>query len=271
MKKMMMVAALGLASPALAQVDNKALVLGLLQQGLVQGDKDYINTYVAQDYIQHNPTAMDGRAGLLGFVDFIASQPEAVSIEPVRVLSEGNLVMVQSAVEFNGPLVIFDLFRVEDGMIVEHWDGIQPVPESTLSGRGMLDGPVEIVDLDKTAENKALVLGFVDDVLVNGRAEKLAMYIGESYAQHNPQIADGIEGLSAFMGYLAENDISFGYTRVHNVVAEGNFVFVQSEGQIAGKVNAFYDLFRVEDGRIVEHWDVVQEVPDEMPHDNGMF
>jgi predicted SnoaL-like aldol condensation-catalyzing enzyme len=73
------------------------------------------------------------------------------------------------------------------------------------------------------------------------------------------------------MGYLAENDISFAYTQVHNVVAEGNFVFVQSEGQFGGATMAFYDLFRVESGKIVEHWDVVQPVPEAMAHANGMF
>lgn len=269
MKKLAMIAALGLASPALAQ-DNKTLVLGLLEQGLAQQDRGYIMENVAEGYIQHNPVAADGRAGLLGFVDYIESLGGA-KISPVRVLAAGNLVMVQSAMVFDGDKVVFDLFRLEDGLIVEHWDAITDDVVETVSGRSMLDGPVEIEDIELTEANRALVLGFVDDVLVNGRVDTLPNYIGETYAQHNPQIADGIEGLTDFMGYLADSGISFGYTKVHNVVAEGNFVFVQSEGKIAGKVNAFFDLFRVEDGRIVEHWDVVQAVPDEMPHDNGMF
>ncbi len=264
-----MIAALGAASPALAQ-DNKALVLGLLAQGLVQQDRSFIMENVAEGYIQHNPVAEDGRAGLLGFVDYIESIG-GVEIAPVRVLSEGDLVMVQSAMQFGGEKVVFDLFRLENGQIAEHWDAITDNVAETVSGRSMLDGPSEITDLEDTAANKALVLGFVDDVLVNGRGEMLAGYLGETYAQHNPQIGDGLEGLGAFMGYLAENNISFGYTQVHNVVAEGNFVFVQSEGQFGGAAMAFYDLFRVESGKIVEHWDVVQPVPDAMAHENGMF
>ena len=264
-----MIAALGAASPALAQ-DNKALVLGLLSRGLVQQDRSYILENVAEGYIQHNPVAADGRAGLLGFVDYIESVG-GVEIAPVRVLAEGDLVMVQSAMRFGGDKVVFDLFRVEGGLIAEHWDAITDNVVETVSGRSMLDGPTEIRDVEQTAANKALVLGFVEDVLVNGHGEMLAGYLGETYAQHNPQIGDGLEGLGAFMGYLAENNISFAYTQVHNVVAEGRFVFVQSEGQFGGAPMAFYDLFRVENAKIVEHWDVIQAIPAEMAHENGMF
>ena len=269
MKVIAMIAALGAASPALAQ-DNKALVLGLLSRGLAQQDRSYIMENVAEGYIQHNPVAADGRAGLLGFVDYIESVG-GVEISPVRVLGEGDLVMVQSAMRFGGDKVVFDLFRLEDGQIAEHWDAITDNVAETVSGRSMLDGPTKITDLEQTAANKALVLGFVEDVLVSGRGESLAGYLGETYAQHNPQIGDGLEGLGAVMGYLAENDIIFAYTQVHNVVAEGNFVFVQSEGQFGGAPMAFYDLFRVDSSKIVEHWDVVQPVPDEMAHENGMF
>ena len=61
------------------------------------------------------------------------------------------------------------------------------------------------------------------------------------------------------------------YSDVHMVVAEGNFVFTASEGKLGGKPTAFYDLFRVEDGKIVEHWDVIADIPAEMAHDNGKF
>ena len=179
--------------------------------------------------------------------------------------------MIQSEADFFGPRVIIDLFRFEDGMLAEHWDSIQEEITETASGRSMTDGPTEITDLDRTAENRALVEGLVTDVLMGGRIEMIEAYIRADYRQHNPFVADGRDGLIGFIGYLAENEISFGYTALHNVVAEGNFVFTQAEGIYDGAPTAFYDLWRVEDGMVVEHWDVVQAIPDAFAHDNGMF
>ena len=251
--------------------DLKNSAVGILEQGLIGGDKAFIENNVAEGYIQHNPVAPDGRAGLLGFVDYAQTLKPNLSVKPIRVLRDGNLVAVHSEYNIGGKKVIFDLFRFEDGKAVEHWDGIQDTPEKTVSGRTMTDGPTEIIDLEKTDENRKLVNDFVTDILVNGKADKLTQYIGDTYNQHNPNIGDGVAGLGEFLGYLKENNISFGYKKIHNIVAEGNFVMTQSEGNIGGKTNAFYDLFRVEDGKIVEHWDVVQEVPAEMAHKNGMF
>ncbi len=249
----------------------KESAVSILEQGLIGGDKAFIEKNVAEEYIQHNPIAPDGRAGLLGFVDYAQTLKPNLSIKPVRILRDGNLVAIHSEYDISGKKVIFDLFRFEDGKAVEHWDGIQDKPEKTVSGRTMTDGPTDIVDLEKTDENRKLVSDFVTDILINAKVDKLTQYIGKTYYQHNPNIGDGLEGLGSFLGYLKENNISFSYKKIHNIVAEGNFVMTQSEGDFDGKTNAFYDLFRVENGKIVEHWDVIQEVPAEMAHKNGMF
>lgn len=253
-------------------LSQKETAIGIIQNGLIEGDVDFINTYVAEDYIQHNPQAPDGRAGLIGFTQYLASQGTDNSATVVRALEQDDLVALHVVCEFgDDKIAAFDLFRFEDGVAVEHWDGLQPWVEETVSGRSMTDGPTEIADLDKTDENRAIVTGFVTDVLVNGQFDKITTYIGDTYLQHNPNVGDGLDGLGAFVGYLQENNISFRYAQVHNVVAEGNFVMVQNEGEFGGKPTAFYDLFRVENGMIVEHWDTVQEIPEQMAHDNGMF
>ena len=261
------------AATAQAQdLSQKDIAIGIIQQGLIEGDVGFINKYVAEDYIQHNPQAPDGRAGLIGFSKYLASSGTMNKATVVRALSQDNLVALHVVYEFgDAKMAAFDLFRFEDGIAVEHWDGLQPWVEKTVSGRSMTDGPTDITDIDKTDENRALVTNFVNDILVNGQFDKITNYIGDVYHQHNPNVGDGLEGLNTFVTYLQENKISFRYTKVHNVVAEGNFVLVQNEGEFGGKPTAFYDLFRVANGKIVEHWDTVQEVPAEMAHSNGMF
>ena len=260
-----------LSLSAMAGDSAGQLAVDLLQNGIEKGDTTFIKENVATDYIQHNPVAPDGQAGLLGFVEYLGSLDTPVEINPVRVLTDGDLVVVHSKYQLDGAKAVFDLFRVNDGKIVEHWDAIQDIPAETASGRTMTDGPTKIVDREKTAANKALVTNFVTDILVKGEGDKLPNYIGEMYHQHNPNVADGLEGLGNFIGYLTENNISFSYGKIHNIVAEGNFVFTQSEGDFGGNPTAFYDLFRVENNEIVEHWDVVQQIPTEFAHNNGMF
>lgn len=250
---------------------NKATAIALLEQGLAKGDRAFINAHVAETYIQHNPQAADGREGLLGFVAFLETLDPPVQINPVRVIADENFVVVHQKAEFFGPKVIIDLFRFENGKVVEHWDAIQQEVTETASGRSMTDGPTEITDLDQTDANKQLVTNLVTDVLMGGDIAKIDTYIRADYMQHNPFVPDTRDGLKGFIGYLAENDISFGYTKLHNVVAEGNFVMTQAEGIYDDKPTAFYDLWRVEDGLIVEHWDAVQEIPTEFAHPNGMF
>lgn len=265
------VAATSLFAMSANAEDLKNVTIGILEKGLVKGDKIFIETHVSKGYIQHNPLAADGRAGLINFVDYAQSLKPNLSVKPVRVLRDGNLVAIQSEYNLGGKTVVFDIFRFADGKAVEHWDAIQPKPQKTVSGRSMTDGPTDITDIDKTNENRKLVEGFVTDILVNGEGNKITQYIGKTYHQHNPNIGDGLEGLGKFLGYLKEQQISFSYKKIHNIVAEGNFVMTHSEGEIGGETNAFFDLFRVKNGKIVEHWDVVQKVPNVMAHKNGMF
>ena len=89
--------------------------------------------------------------------------------------------------------------------------------------------------------------------------------------QHSPMVGDGLDGLGTALAAMAEAGQAMSYTETHLVVAEGNFVFAASEGKIGETPTAFFDLFRVEDGKIVEHWDVVSHIPVDMPHDNGKF
>ena len=84
-------------------------------------------------------------------------------------------------------------------------------------------------------------------------------------------VKDGLEGLNEALTYLKSQNNMFEYHKIHRILGEGNFILAQSEGHWNGKPQAFYDLFRIKDGMIVEHWDIIQEIPAEMAHENGMF
>ncbi len=144
--------------------------------------------------------------------------------------------------------------------------------ERGASPRTQTDGSTEIVDFEKTAENNALVTGFVETILRDGEVDRITDFIStEAYLQHNSGIADGLDGLGIALEGMAEQGISMVYTDLHFAVAEGNFVFTASEGTFGDAHTAFFDLFRVQDGKIVEHWDIISDIPTEMAHDNGKF
>lgn len=230
---------------------------------------------LADGYIQHNVAVPTGAAPIIGFIPALKES----GIKPVihRVLAEGDLVVVHTTYEnaqlFGGDtLVAFDIFRVEDGKVAEHWDNLQPLVTQTASGHSMTDGPTVIADIEKTAGNKALVEAFIRDVLQGAAAHKITDYVStETYIQHNPLLADGLDGLGAGLQAFAEAGKAMTYARTPIVVAEGNFVFAASEGKLGETPTAFFDLFRVEDGKIVEHWDTVADIPAQMAHDNGKF
>lgn len=230
--------------------------------------------YVNPDkYVQHNLAVGDG---LSGFGAVLQQLPAgSAKVNTVRLLQDEEYVVAHTVYNFFGPKIGFDVFRFENGKIVEHWDNLQTTPDQpNPSGRTMIDGVTEVADLEKTDPNKALVAAFVNDVLVSGKLDKLSGYFdGDNYLQHNPAIADGLSGLGAALKAMAEQGITMKYTRVHKVLGQGNFVLVISEGEFAGKSTSFYDLFRVHQGKIAEHWDTMETIPPraDWKNPNGKF
>jgi len=252
--------------------DPKAQVVALLKS-IETGDPAPVAVVNPTKYIQHNLAVGDG---LAGFGAVLQALPKgSAKVNTVRVFQDGDFVFAHTDYNFFGPKIGFDIFRFEDGKIVEHWDNLQETPaKPNPSGRAMIDGPTVATDADKTAANKKLVAAFVDDILVNGRMDRLADYYdGDKYHQHNPQIADGLSGLGAALQAMARAGVTMKYHKVHKVLGEGSFVLVASEGEFAGKPSAFYDLFRVENGKIGEHWDTIETIPAraEWKNANGKF
>lgn len=135
----------------------------------------------------------------------------------------------------------------------------------------MVDGPTEASELSHTEHNRSLVRSYIETVWVGRAEDQLDRFIsGTCYVEHHPF---GADGRPALRDRLLRSASEVRYERLHRVLAHGSFVLTVSEGLRGGRHTAFYDLHRVHDGQIVEHWDTIEAVPppEEWRHANGKF
>lgn len=262
--------------PTTMEVPNVQKAKALISSAAA-GDAETVTQLLHPDYVQHNPFIPTGRDAFVGLLPVLTENK--THAENHRIFEDGDYVVMhnlwKNATPFGAPeMVSFDILRIdEQGLIAEHWDALMPNAEPNPSGRTLLDGPTEITDLEATDANKALVTQLVNDVLLGKNPEKITEYISsETYHQHNPAIRDGLDGVQEAFQYLIDNNDMFQYKTLHKVLGKGNFVLTISEGEWHGAGHVFYDLFRIDKDLVVEHWDVIQQIPTEnLVNKNTMF
>lgn len=244
-----------------------------LLKGIETGDAASVVVVNPDKYIQHNPQTHEGGEGLAALFKRLSKSSPRVNL--VRTFSYGDYVFAHTEYDFDTSRVGFEIFRFEGDFAVEHWDNIQLRKGPNPSGHSMVGGPTEASDLDRTMHNREIVRSFVDDVLINGQLSKLEFYIdAECYTEHNPRMGDDLSALrSALFESAIHQGTTIKYDSMHRILAEGNFVLTVSEGSVNGVHSSFFDLFRVADGKLVEHWDTTESVPprSEWKNDNGKF
>jgi predicted SnoaL-like aldol condensation-catalyzing enzyme len=275
------------ASAALTAVDdshenavNKAIVLYVVDQLFNHGNYTVIDDLVAPDLIQHSPTKADGAEGLRRTMASLKAAYPGARIDIKRAIAEGDRVVLHSNVILlpgTRGLACVNFARLEHGKIAEFWEVMQPVPESTVSGNDMFstltDPPVSWADpCGDTAVSKEIAGLLFTEAVIGHDLTAFDRYAADPYYDHSAYVANGIAAAKHFFAQAEarypESTIAFS-----QVVAEGDLVAVfyhlvrtpDDPGLAAA------DFVRVRSGRVVEFWDVIQEVPLTSANANTMF
>jgi predicted SnoaL-like aldol condensation-catalyzing enzyme len=127
-------------------------------------------------------------------------------------------------------------------------------------------------DAAQMEQNKKTVAALYEAALNKKDFEEASKYLGPRYTQHNPTAADGPEGLKAFIDFLKEK-FPNNRSEIKRIFADGDYVIVHVHAvrEPGTRGNAIMDIYKLEDGKVVEHWDVVQPIPETARNNNGMF
>jgi len=251
---------------------NREIAIQAMMDMAGYKDMTVFDRYFGEPYIQHRTDLGDGLVELKKFQTALLTPRPYFNTNHYRSISDGDMVFLHSVYEgsprFNGkPLAAMDLFRFKNGRIMEHWDVLNLQGEHNASGHSAVDGPAMIADLDRTEANRALVTQFVQVMFVDRKVDRADEFIDDKrYFEHDQQGSDGLEAFKAG----AKASPRPGY-KVHRILAEGNFAVVEAEG--SGGTLILYDLYRMQGGKIVEHWDVENTVParETWKNDHGPF
>lgn len=224
-----------------------------LLKGIETGNPESVKVVNEKQYIQHNPQTKEGGVGLAElFARLSKTNPK---VEIVRLFEDGDYVFGHTIYNFSSERIGFEVFRYEGDQVVEHWDNIQ------LRIGDMVGGTTEIKDHDLTEKNRELIKVLIQDVFIDKNSSLDKFINPQSFIEH-----------STFMD-LSEKAKTMIYKTSHRVLAQGNFILSVVEGYNDGVHSSFYDLFRVENDKIVEHWDTLEKVPpkNEWKNNNGKF
>jgi len=251
------------------ETSNKQKAVSLVRM-MATGDTGALSFIDAAGFVQHDLAIADGVAS---YERWLAQKPATAEIDVVRVFEDGDHVITHSLYDLGEPSAAFDIFRFKDGKAVEHWNNFQDFGQPNPSGHTLLDGPTEVTDLDRTDQNKEIVSDFLTTHLINDSDDIARFFDGDAYIQHNSVIPDGVSGLLAAGKAFREKGMRAEFTAIHKVLGQGNFILAVSEGHVGTNPISFYDLYRVADGQIAEHWDILEPIKpeDAWKNANGKF
>ena len=238
--------------------------------GISAGDVDLATQHLdPKRFLQHNPYAADGVEGLTQFIS--QSPRDQLQLTVVRILQDGPYVVTQAKGRRSGRSIFFDVFRFEDGLVVEHWAFSALDAPPNQSGHTQIDGPTEADHHEDTERNKSLLRRYYETFHIRGDHSRTEQYFaGDLMIRHEPGVCDGVaeflRDVEVLMQHRTIDEIRF-------LLGQGNFVFIAAKGTHEGEPCLYIDLYRVEDEKIVEHWGFPEVVPPqgESKNHNGML
>jgi predicted SnoaL-like aldol condensation-catalyzing enzyme len=258
------------AVPELAA--NKRLVYDMWRTLLEARDTVAAQQYLAEGYIQHNPNVDTGRAGVLALFGSFGAPLEVqdrVQAKLVAIVAEGDYVAIVRVDEYDQPrpytTTWFDLFRIEAGLIAEHWDhGTLPAggtPSAYVPPTESPDQEAVLASGDpQLAANKQLVYDMWRTLLDAQQVEEAPRFLAEGYIQHNPQANTGLQGFLTFFRQFAQpRPVQPTVANFIHMIAEGDLVVLATlrsyDDASVPYTTTWFDMFRVSDALLVEHWD----------------
>jgi predicted SnoaL-like aldol condensation-catalyzing enzyme len=128
----------------------------------------------------------------------------------------------------------------------------------------------QLARADQARRNKKMITDYYDLALNKKDFAAARAYIGATYTQHNPDIENGPEGLAHFIEW-AKTELPNLRVEFLRIIADGDFVLMHNRGSNSPGTKAVVDIFRIDQGKVVEHWDVLQDVPATAKNSNTMF
>lgn len=227
----------------------------LYLEGIAGGNaREAVYKYTGHRYTQHSTGVGDGPEGFLTFFEpFVERNPKR-DIEIIRMIEDGPWVFCNAHQSLNdgaAEWVTMDMFYTDsNGLILEHWDTIAAYVADTKSGLDMVRGTSEVDFSADSQVNKALVLEYTKQILQEGKQDKLDQFVVHDLKQHAAFIGAGQEGLAAWLA----SDESGDYEMLFKLIGQGDFVVTYGKRLVNGKGIAVFDVYRVSNGKIIEHW-----------------
>lgn len=210
------------------------------------------------DFKDHNQYTLGNK---MHFVGNLTSRSIFTQRNVKRIFQDGDYVFAHSEFIDESEFIGFDVFRFEEDQIIEHWDNYQEKEPVNLSGRTMIDGATEIEEIKNPRANKLIVRSYLIDLFFHGNKHNIASYFDKNkFIQHNPWLSDGVHAIENLIRKWTEHRRTIEYQAIHQILGEGNFVLAICEGHHNYEHTSFYNLFRLENGKIAEHWDNFEPV-----------